>query len=271
MKQLRYFAIGTIALISLVLLPAQTIKVMAQSEIEASASPQESASPSPSQEASPSPSVSPGPTGQCYSKCEGWEEGCFKMQAGPNGPYTATAPDGQIIDFLYIKSSTSCYLFTEDVSGGCYSITGLGTQTVTVIRTEDSNECKGISHVEFVAGDPETSPSPSASASPSPSESFSPSPSASASPSPSASSSSSPSPSASHNDDDDDDDDDDNNDDNKSVGGPSNTTQEKQGEVLGASTMAGTGNLMGNILNLGQLLGLTLSTIAVSLYGKKNK
>jgi len=187
----------------------------------------------------------------------------------------------QIISSVFIKAGSEqtgdgCFLYETDTNDGCYTIGGINSQTVTVAKIGDGDDCKDISHVEFVL-DPGSSPSPSLSPSPSPSSSTDPSPS----PSPSSSTDPSPSPSPSDDNDNGDSDNGDESDDNSNdsssdnsnsnVGGPSNTsiTEEKQGEVLGASTMAGTGSLGLNVLNLGQLLGLTLSGIGASLYAKK--
>jgi hypothetical protein len=79
----------------------------------------------------------------------------FKKE-NPTNPYTYTAPI--IISHLYIKSGSpqqgeACYLFTEDGSDGCYEVSGLGTNIVTVERIGSGQDCKQISHIEFYADD----------------------------------------------------------------------------------------------------------------------
>jgi hypothetical protein len=74
----------------------------------------------------------------------------FKKENPPN-PYTYTAP--VIISHLYIKSGQGCYLFNENGSDGCYEVSGLGTNSVTVERIGSGQDCKQISHIEFYADD----------------------------------------------------------------------------------------------------------------------
>ena len=100
---------------------------------------------------------------------------------------TVDAGAGNIVTAICIKSGSEAFgdekhsgvIDADGTYDDCYTVEGIGTQTVTVTKA-DSSECKGISHVDAaVAG----APSQSASASPSESESASESESESASPS----------------------------------------------------------------------------------------
>lgn len=80
-------------------------------------------------------------------------------QSGDSVSYTA--PAGEVVTAVCIKSGDDAFgsdnkhsdLITADgtVGGGCYTVAGLGTATVTV-TSEDSSACKGISHVDVVTG-----------------------------------------------------------------------------------------------------------------------
>lgn len=98
---------------------------------------------------------------------------------------------------------------------------------------------------------PSTSPDPSPTPSPSVSPSPTPSPSASATPTPNPSSSSSNNQSSN----------------NTSGGNPSSS----QGEVLGASTLASTGTLMNDFVNLGGFAGILLILSGVYNHAQKIK
>ncbi|MCH8920790.1 MAG: hypothetical protein IIA23_08830, partial [Chloroflexi bacterium] len=53
--------------------------------------------------------------------------------------------------------------FTQDAADieNCYTITGIGTSSVTVERTgTPSSECQGISHIDVIEGAPTPTPTP---------------------------------------------------------------------------------------------------------------
>ena len=87
---------------------------------------------------------------------------------------TYEAPAGEIVTGLCIKSGNDAFgpdnkhsdLITADgtVGFGCYTVTGIGTDSVSVTKL-DSDNCKGISHVDIVTG-PGESPEESVEASP---------------------------------------------------------------------------------------------------------
>ncbi len=74
---------------------------------------------------------------------------------------TFTADAGSVVTGVCIKSGDDAFgadnkhseLITTDgvVGGGCYTIEGIGTDTVTVTKS-DSSDCKGLSHVDVVTG-----------------------------------------------------------------------------------------------------------------------
>ena len=68
----------------------------------------------------------------------------------PGDEEVFTAPEGQVVDAVFIKAGRDCIEFTEDFTDDCYSVTGIGTQVVTVERIGSGRDCKEISHIEFV-------------------------------------------------------------------------------------------------------------------------
>lgn len=68
----------------------------------------------------------------------------------PGDEEVFTAPDGQVIDRVFIKAGQDCFEFTQDTAGPCYTVSGIGTQTVTVRRVGTGPGCRQISHIEVV-------------------------------------------------------------------------------------------------------------------------
>ena len=62
--------------------------------------------------------------------------------------YSITAPTGNPIMSVTIKSRSGCEIFTSDVLKGCYTVSGIGTTQVSVNHMEEGAGCKPISHVE---------------------------------------------------------------------------------------------------------------------------
>jgi hypothetical protein len=83
----------------------------------------------------------------------------FKVE-NPSVPYIYNS--SHIITSLFIKAGNSCYQFTQDGSELCYSVSGLGTNTVIVDRIGSGPDCKEISHIEFYSKLTPTSPPPTA-------------------------------------------------------------------------------------------------------------
>jgi hypothetical protein len=82
-------------------------------------------------------------------------EGGTKIEnPGDSEVITAGSPITQVA----IKAGTECFLFTADVTGPCYSVSGLGTTTVTITRIGSGRDCKEISHIEFTTGPVEPPP-----------------------------------------------------------------------------------------------------------------
>lgn len=75
----------------------------------------------------------------------------------PGDTTTITAPGGQVITQVAIKAGTPCFIFNADGTQGCYTVSGIGTSTVTVTRSGSGPTCKEISHIEYVTG---TAPPP---------------------------------------------------------------------------------------------------------------
>ena len=80
---------------------------------------------------------------------------------GTDDEVTFTAVEGEVVTGVCIKTGESAGhtgLITADgpVPGGCYTVAGIGTATVTVTRTGEAGpECQAISHIDVVT---ETAP-----------------------------------------------------------------------------------------------------------------
>lgn len=73
---------------------------------------------------------------------------------------TFNAPAGNTITQVCLKAGTPHFIFTSNTSDGCYTVTGIGTESVTVTRTgTPSPECQEISHID-VYYEPATTPTP---------------------------------------------------------------------------------------------------------------
>jgi hypothetical protein len=94
-----------------------------------------------------------GATGNCLGG------GAAKIE-NPNDSTTITAPAGQVITQVAIKAGTECFIFNSDGTQGCYTVTGLGTASVTVTRAGSGPTCKEISHIEFTTSTGPTPPPP---------------------------------------------------------------------------------------------------------------
>lgn len=74
-----------------------------------------------------------------------------------SGPFNLTAPDGMVFTQVIIKAGSdqsageACNYFTSD-SSGCYSVSGIGTDTLSVSKIGSGPECKDISHIEVFYG-----------------------------------------------------------------------------------------------------------------------
>ena len=68
---------------------------------------------------------------------------------GTDDEVTFTAPDGQVVSGVCIKSGQlHTAPLTDADSNDCYTISGVGTDTVTVTRIGDGPDCQAISHVD---------------------------------------------------------------------------------------------------------------------------
>lgn len=81
-------------------------------------------------------------------KCDG-TDGCIKDETAP---FQITVP-GSVINKLWIKAGDGdggCYEFTANDSDGCYSVSGIGTSSVSAVKVGSGSSCKDISHIEVV-------------------------------------------------------------------------------------------------------------------------
>lgn len=93
--------------------------------------------------------------GQGVGNCLGAD--ATKTPDDPGDTVILTAPAGQVITVVAIKAGTPCIEFTADATIGCYTVSGIGTSSVTVTRSGSGPSCKEISHVEFLTS---TAPPP---------------------------------------------------------------------------------------------------------------
>jgi hypothetical protein len=84
-----------------------------------------------------------------------------KTPDDPGDEVILTAPAGQVITTVAIKAGPGCITFTADGTMGCYTVEGIGTNSVTVTRSGSGPSCKEISHVEFLTS---TAPPPTTTA-----------------------------------------------------------------------------------------------------------
>jgi hypothetical protein len=103
---------------------------------------------------SSSPAVAAPGGGGATGNCLGG--GATKIE-NPGDTTTITAPAGQVITQVAVKAGTACFIFNADGTQGCYTVSGIGTATVTVTRSGSGPDCKEISHIEFITS---TAPPP---------------------------------------------------------------------------------------------------------------
>ncbi len=89
-------------------------------------------------------------------------DGQIKIESDP---FTYTDPQGLPISSIWIKAGSAqstddnqCTQFDQDSNNGCYSVTGIGTSTVTAQKVGDGPDCKDISHIEIVLVQAENTP-----------------------------------------------------------------------------------------------------------------
>ena len=82
-------------------------------------------------------------------------EGGTKIEnPGDSEVITADSPITQVA----IKAGNDCFLFPPLTSNDCYTVSGLGTNTVTITRIGSGRDCKEISHIEYTTGPVEPPP-----------------------------------------------------------------------------------------------------------------
>jgi hypothetical protein len=78
-------------------------------------------------------------------------EGGTKID-NPGDSEVIEAPAGSVITQVAIKAGRDCFFFPPLTSNDCYSVSGLGTSTVTITRIGSGPDCKEISHIEYTIG-----------------------------------------------------------------------------------------------------------------------
>ncbi len=191
----------------------------------------------------------------------------FKAESGP---FTYTAPNGQTINQIIIKAGSqnqgdACFDFTLNGNDGCYEVSGFGTQTVTAVKIGSGRDCKDISHAEFYSGStgtPTPTPTPTVTPTPTPSDGENdPTPTPTPTPEPSVTPTVTPTPTPEGNQ---------NSDSNSSSSSNSGSTGGTGGQVLGASTLAFTGQTFDMVAIFATLMGLAISGGSLYALGKKS-
>jgi hypothetical protein len=83
-------------------------------------------------------------------------EGGTKIEnPGDSEVITADSPITQVA----IKAGNDCFFVGDaDFPSDCYSVSGIGTNTVTITRIGSGRDCKEISHIEYTTGPVEPPP-----------------------------------------------------------------------------------------------------------------
>ena len=101
---------------------------------------------------------------------------CVNDIEGTSNEVTYTVPSGEIITGVCIKSGANMFngnkhsqvLTNGDYESGCYTVSGIGTSTVTVVRNGSGSQCQGISHIDVITGSstPTGTPTPTPTSTP---------------------------------------------------------------------------------------------------------
>lgn len=96
-----------------------------------------------------------------------------------------TTPGGEVISGVCIKSGPNMFGDGHSEALGsnsnyelndCYTVSGIGTTSVTVTRNFDSSECQGISHIDIYYSASQATPTPTTQITPTPTDDPSPTP-----------------------------------------------------------------------------------------------
>ena len=77
-------------------------------------------------------------------------------------PFEVSAPDGQFVTGVCVKSGTEAFMLSG--SNSCYTVSGVGSGSASVSKTGTGRTCKDISYVTFYTAAP--TPTPTATATP---------------------------------------------------------------------------------------------------------
>lgn len=95
------------------------------------------------------------------NECLGTNANVLGSQTGTADLVTTDVGAGKVVDGVCIKSGKGMFngvkhsgvLDNGTYETDCYKVEGVGTQTAKVTRLKDSNDCKGISHIDVVTRD----------------------------------------------------------------------------------------------------------------------
>ena len=81
-------------------------------------------------------------------------------------PFTATAPEGQVVTGVCVKAGTQ--IIPVSSGDACYFVTPLGFDSATVSKTGTAKSCKDISYATFYTASPTPTPTPTNTPTPTP-------------------------------------------------------------------------------------------------------
>lgn len=123
------------------------------------------------------------------NECEDAQETSYV--GGTENERSFTTPSGENVDGVCIKSGSGMFGDTHSESlangtyeSGCYQVTGVGTNTVTVTKLLDGSECKGISHLDIYYSRSQVTPTPTETITPTPTDRVTPTPTETITPTP---------------------------------------------------------------------------------------
>ena len=98
-----------------------------------------------------------------YADGDGSSDACktgVKSPENPGNEWVYNADEGMVVEGVCIKSGENMFggnkhsgvLANGTYENGCYTVSGVGTRTVTVKRVREGNDCQAISHVDVRVG-----------------------------------------------------------------------------------------------------------------------
>jgi len=181
---------------------------------------------------------------------------------------TYSAPSGYTIDQVCVKGGQNKIFYSSNGSDGCWNVYGIGTGSGGANKVGSGSSCKDISHASFHITQTQTEEEPTPTPTPTDTPTPTPTPKDECTdcggnneePTPTPTNTITPTPGQ-----------------NTNVGGDglsdgkSDGVTQKQGEVLGISTLPATGNFASTVATIEEVVGAALIAAGTLLNGKKKK